>query len=340
MPKRSPTAATDAAVVTEVQRAMDEQQAVLARGLGTGGKAFVLFCARSVQVWLTSNAMQMAAAVAFYSFFSLFPMSLLIIFAFDLFAESDALQQQHLARALGAFIPVSQDTIASSIQTAAGSKATSGPLALAGLVWASTAAFATLRKGINTSWSMHVPRPFLKERLIDLTATAGAGILFLLLLISTSAIRTVADGTSTTIGIFAAPTWLALPSFLITFGAFSFLYWFLPNRRVRYRDVLFGAFVAALAFEIAKGAFFLYTQTRANVDIIYGPWTGLAVLLGWLYTSAVILLIGALVAAIYSRLVALSICSHADIWSFAVVPGLRILRRRIRAHLQRELPVA
>ena len=52
---------------------------------GRGGKAFVIFCAQATQNFLTNNSMQMAAAIAFYSFFSLFPLAFLTLLAFDLF---------------------------------------------------------------------------------------------------------------------------------------------------------------------------------------------------------------------------------------------------------------
>ncbi|MSQ25286.1 MAG: YihY/virulence factor BrkB family protein [Dehalococcoidia bacterium] len=304
----------------------------IARDLGTGGRAFVVFCARSTQVFLTNNNMQMAAAIAFYSFFSLFPLSLLIILVYDVFQpQATAPEQAHLARALGAFIPVSQDVIASSIKTAVESRVATGPLALGTLVWASTAMFATLRKGINSAWNLRVPRPWLRERVIDLAATTGAGLLFMALLIATAALREFAEDDSTAaIGLLSAPVWLSVSSLLMTFFAFTMVYRYLPNRPLKLRDVLFGALMAAIAFEIAKGVFFLYTQQRATVDSIYGPLTSGAVLLGWLYTSAAIVLIGALTAAIYTRLTERRIVTHMAIWTFGVWPGVKKAQRFLR----------
>lgn len=308
----------------------------LAEGLGTGGKAFVTFCARSTQVFLTNNNMQMAAAVAFYSFFSLFPLSLLIILAYDFFVpQATALQEAQLARAISTFIPVTQDVIASAITRAAESKAAAGPLSLAALVWASTAVFATLRKGINSAWNLHVPRAWLKERVIDLGATTGAGVLFLGLLVATAAVRGVAEEEVPrgAIGLFTGPVWLNISSFLVTFLSLAVVYRVLPNRPVRWRDVLFGALIASISFEVAKAGFFLYTETRANTEVIYGSFTFVAVLLGWLYVSAAIVLIGALIAAIYTRLVARRIVSERAIWTFGVWPGIKHVRRWARRHV-------
>ena len=302
----------------------------------TGGKAFVVFCANATKKFLTNNGMQMAAAVAFYSFFSLFPLSLLIILSFDFFVIQTSFQEEELARAIGTFVPVSPDTIATSISQAASSADVTGPLALIALIWASTAVFATLRKGINTAWDVRTPRNFLRERVIDLTFTAGAGILFLSLLLATTAIRALAeDAGDVNAGLFGGPSWLAVSSLFTTAFAFALLFRFLPNKKVRLRDVIFAAVMSAVAFEIAKGLFFLYTQSREDVNQIYGEFTSVAVLLGWLYISAAIVLIGGLAASIYSRLIQLRIVSHIDVWTFGVYPGLGRLHRYARQRYQR-----
>ena len=303
-----------------------------AKALGTGGKAFVIFCARATHTFLTNNSMQMAAAIAFYSFFSLFPLSLLIILSFDTFVSQTVVQEAELARAISTFIPVSPETVANSISTAADSKDVTGPLALIGLVWASTAVFATLRKGINTAWNVRTPRAFLQERVIDLAFTAGAGLVLIVLLIATTAIRIITeddDGTVAT-GIFSAPIWLTIGSLFMTFLVFTLAYRFLPNRRVQFKNVLFGALMAAIAFEIAKSVFFAYTQTRGDVTQIYGEFTSVAVLLGWLYVSAAIMLVGGLTASIYTQLIGLRIVGHADVWSFGAWPGIKKLVHRMR----------
>ncbi len=304
---------------------------------GRGGKAFVIFCARSVQHFLTNNSMQMAAAVAFYSFFSLFPLAFLTLLGFDLFVDDTAVPQEQLTRIIGTFIPVSQDVVSRSIESASGSRQTIGPLALIGLIWASTAVFATLRKGINTAWNVWTPRPFLKERVMDLTLTAIAGLGFMGLVITMTVVRsyTGTEELGSSAGLLSGPVWWTASSFSITLLTFTMLYRFLPNRVVRLKDVAFGALIATVVFEIAKGAFFSYTQSRQEVTQIYGSLTSVAVLLGWLYVSAAIILIGALIASIYTQLLQRQIVSVVDIWSFGAVPGARKVWRwaypRLRA---------
>ncbi|MBI3742814.1 MAG: YihY/virulence factor BrkB family protein [Chloroflexi bacterium] len=295
--------------------------------VGTGGKAFVIFCTRSVQAFLTNNTMQMAAAIAFYSFFSLFPLFFLTLISFDAFTNRQS-QVDQLTTILGTFIPVSRQVIADSLNSATQSRAATGPIAVIGLVWASTAVFSCLRKGINTAWSVFKPRPFLKERLIDLALTGGAGFALVVMLLGSSILRSYAEDTKVTSpSIISGPVWLSALSFASTFMVLTVLYRFLPNRRVQTRNVLFGALVATIAFEIGKGAFFAYTQTRGDVNQVYGSLTAVVILLAWLYFSAVILLIGALIGAIYTQVVERGIVSPLAIWSLGAVPGAKHLRR-------------
>ena len=304
--------------------------------LGTGARAFVLFCARQTQYFLTNNSMQMAAAIAFYSFFSLFPLSILIILAFDFFVNETALQQVELQRALGTFIPVSQETIADAVRRAVGSADITAPLAIVGLAWASTAVFATLRKGINTAWDVRTPRSFLLERFIDLSFTIGAGMVFTGLLLSNTIIRAFAETNDPMqiSGLLAGPAYLAVSTWVLTFLALVVLYRFLPNTHVQVKNVLFGALIASLAFEIAKGLFFYYTRARADVTQVYGEFTSVAVLLGWLYISAAIVLIGGLIASIHTRLVEQGVVRQIDIWTLGVAPALEYLRRRVSSGAQ------
>lgn len=290
-----------------------------------GFRGFASFCARTVQEFLTNNSMQMAASVAFYSFFSLFPLSLLIIVGYDVFRPDGPLREEQLTRVIGTFIPVSQGMVTQTVSGGARNLAV-GPLALVGLIWASTAVFATLRKGINVTWDIWTPRPFLRERVIDLSLTAGFGILFMLLLFSTSMIRTFEDAT----GIFGGAAWESALSLVITFFAFAFLFWFMPNCKVRFRDVLFGAFMAAWAFEIAKTFFFYYTGQRTDLEQIYGSLSAVMLLLGWLYISAAIVLIGSLTGAIYTRLIESKTVRHRDVWSFGFAP----MAQRIWKHFR------
>lgn len=80
---------------------------------------------------------------------------------------------------------------------------------------------------------------------------------------------------------------------LLTSGAFTLLYMFLPHAKVKPRAALIGGFVAGIAFEIAKSGFTVgavkLVQTQNEV---YGSIATLFVFLFWLYISWMIILVG------------------------------------------------
>jgi membrane protein len=91
-----------------------------------------------------------------------------------------------------------------------------------------------------------------------------------------------------------APT----PIFIVVVGL---IYYFVPNVRVRLRDVWFGAILAGLLWRAAFFAFSWYVRdlSRFSVD---GSIAAVVAFLVWVYTSAVILLYGVEVTAAYARL--------------------------------------
>lgn len=71
---------------------------------------------------------------------------------------------------------------------------------------------------------------------------------------------------------------------------FSLLYIIGPNAKVVWRDGLFGGFVAALLFELAKLSFVLYIEQFPNYALIYGAFAIIPIFLLWLYISWTIIL--------------------------------------------------
>jgi membrane protein len=77
---------------------------------------------------------------------------------------------------------------------------------------------------------------------------------------------------------------------------FSFLYWFLPNTKVRIGCALFGGVVAALLFTLAQHVYVDFQVGMARSKAVFGAFAALPLLLVWIYLSCAILLLGAEVA--------------------------------------------
>lgn len=87
-----------------------------------------------------------------------------------------------------------------------------------------------------------------------------------------------------------------LVPYLLIIGAFTFVYVFMPNTKVRVRSALIGAFVAGILWETTGWAFASFVVTSARYMAIYSAFATLVMFMIWLYLSWLILLVGASIA--------------------------------------------
>lgn len=87
-----------------------------------------------------------------------------------------------------------------------------------------------------------------------------------------------------------------LVPYLLIIGAFTFVYIFVPNIKVRLRSALVGAIVAGILWESAGLAFTAFVVRSASYTAIYASFAILIMFMIWLYVSWLILLLGASIA--------------------------------------------
>jgi membrane protein len=216
---------------------------------------------------------------------------------------------------VGNLIPVSSDFITNAIRGVIETRAATGVIGTLGLVWSATAVFNAIKRALNIAWGIIEPRPFVQDKLVDFSMMAGGGVLFLISLFATAGIRVVRELSTRQLGSLGLPTslldgdllWhsvtMIVPG-LFTFVAFLLLYRFVPNIRVRFRDIWLGALVGAIAFEVVKNVFAWYVSSFASYSVVYGTLGKLVAFMMWIYISAAILLFGAELAAEYPRVMA------------------------------------
>ena len=82
----------------------------------------------------------------------------------------------------------------------------------------------------------------------------------------------------------------------------GFVYYFVPNTKVRFRDVWIGALVTGLLWKVALEGFSWYVRDMTRFNQVNGSIAVTVVFLIWVYLQAVILLYGAEFTAAYARL--------------------------------------
>ena len=263
---------------------------------------FILICADITNSYLAKNGPYVSAAIAYYALFSLIPLTLALMSILGTFFSGS---EHRLSLAVNTMVPVSTEKVAETIQVLSRTREITAILGFVGLVWVSTTTFGAIRKGVNTLWGISQSRRFFHERLIDFSFTAGAGLLLVVPIALTAGVGVLGDFTSTLRTGSPGNDWLTVMllsvlSPFISLICFLFIYRYLPNTTVTFRDIWPGALMAALVFEGWKAVFLWYNHTFPVYESVYGPIGALVALLTWIYVSANILLVGALVTSRYS----------------------------------------
>ena len=261
--------------------------------------------------FLHKNGASLSASISFYTFFSLFPLLLGLIAVFSLVGPCIDGMEEKLIEALREQIPVlaeaDDEFLGNFFESISKGRGVGSVVAIIGLFWVSQQVFSSIRKNINIIWGIDKTRPFLKERIIDLSLMFGASTLLLVSVFISGFLVFIEDLTK--IIIPETPDiipvlWKQLALFLpwiFTYIVFLVLYWWLPNVKVRFKEVWLTSLLGAIAFEISKFVFIFYLRNMSGMATnIYGGVSTIIALMIFIYVSSIILLVGAMLTMRYS----------------------------------------
>ena len=248
--------------------------------------------------FVRSNCHYVAAGIAYWTLFSIFPLALAAISILG-FVYTSPEDHAALVEGIVKLVPISEDYLADLIGEVARARGTLGVLAIIGLLWAGTAVFSAIRKGINHAWHIGLPQYFLLERAIDLVMLLGIAFLALMMVIVTTDAFSVATLAGVPIGWAGASVGrllLEAMGLALTFGAFLALYRYVPNTRVTWRDTWIGALMGAVLFSGVRIGLAWFVANFGSFNLVYGSLGALMAVLVWAYLSSLAVMWGAQVA--------------------------------------------
>lgn len=252
-----------------------------------------------------SDNLTFASSIAYYSLLSMFPFLLLVLAVLGrvTVGDRDASLLQLVARA----VPGHLDFLFNQIQALSQIRLQVGVAGLLLALWGSMGIFGAITSAINHAWGVEKRPSFWKHKLVALTMLASAGVLLMATLLLMSSIQVAQTSWfSNVIDGVPGLAWLRgvavrnapLPMAMLMMGL---MYYYVPNAKVRLRDVWWGAVIAGGLWRLAFGAFSWYIGDLSRFTV-HGQVAAVAVFLVWIYLSAVIFLYGAEVSAAYARL--------------------------------------
>jgi membrane protein len=254
----------------------------------------------TIENYIASESLTRGAAIAFYSVTSLIPVLVIVIAIAGLvFGEGAA--RGAIVRELAALIGSdSAKLIQGAIESAYDSGSNGFALIVGAIILILTASgvFGELQSALNAIWKVE-DRAFsfsrlLHGRVVSIGLVTGLGFLLLVSLVIDASVSATSGYIDQHIR-YGAVFLLALnmtASFVLTWTLFAAIYKVLPDKSLDWRDVVFGAFVTAIAFEGGKSLISLYLGTSTVISS-YGAAGALASVLLWIYYSAQIFLLGA-----------------------------------------------
>ena len=265
-------------------------------------KRVVSFTKELINNYLEDDALNLGAALAYYTVFSFAPLLMIATTVASYFVGEDAAS----GRLYGEISSLLGDSAAETIQEIVSNAYTSGDnfwataISIGTLVFAATGVFFNLQVSLNKIWEIK-PTPengikaMVMKRLLSFSFVIGLGFLLLVTMVVNAAVLGFMDKLAELIPglgqlVLAIGTWLLTTA--ITAGVFTVMLRFLPDAKARWRDIFAGALFAAILFGLGRMVIGFYIG-NSDFSSTYGAAGALITLLIWTYYNSQILFLGA-----------------------------------------------
>jgi membrane protein len=264
---------------------------------------------QTASAWIDDNAPSRAASLSYYTVFSIAPLLLIavaiagLVFGQQVVGGELSTQLDGLLGASGGQAVLAMMASASHL----GHGVIASIVGVVLLVLGACGAFVELHDTLNAMWKVDKKETtgvlaFLRARLLSFAMIGVIAFLLLVSLVVSAALAAV--GHFATNALPAGEALLHLLNFLVSFAVITFLFAaifkILPDAKVPWKDVWLGAAVTSLLFGIGKLLIGLYLG-KSSVASSYGAAGAFAVLLIWIYYSAMIVFFGAEFTQVHAR---------------------------------------
>jgi membrane protein len=252
---------------------------------------------RTFEEAVADGAKDAAAAIAYYAFFSLFPLLIGLVAGLSFMIDSQELRARIDEFLLNSF-PGSAGLISEILDSVIRLRGPAGLVAGVTLLWSASAAFGAVSRTLDRAWGTSRSRPFYVSRLRYSLMCLAVALLAILSVLVTGFVELAVGldlGVLSRLGIadLFAQIGGRIASFVFMLATFALLYKVMPRHETTWRQVLPGALLAAVSIEVAKSLFLLYLNNIADFEAVYGSLSSAIGLLLWLYISAWALILGA-----------------------------------------------
>jgi membrane protein len=274
-------------------------------------REFLRFLWRCLDKYFGDGCSTMAAALSFYTFFSLPALLSLLLLIIGAVMDPRDVQRALLTEAADLIGRAGAEQIRTIIEHARQvdvNRPAAAALSILAVALGATASFGQLQAALNKIWGVKPDpkrgqiRNFLAKRIFSFGVVLGVAFLLLASLAFSAILSALGQRLTRILGVPEAI--LQFTDWAISFAAlsavFAAMYRFLPDARIAWTDVWVGAVASALLFVVGKSVIGYYLGD-SDPGSAYGAAGSLAVVLIWVYYTSMVVLFGAVVTRVWAE---------------------------------------
>lgn len=233
-----------------------------------------------------------AGHLAYVSLLSLVPFIMVfftILSAFPAFAEVRGELESFI---FDNFVPHAGDVVQEYVAQFAGKASQMGAISILSLVVVALLLISNIDKTLNLIWRTRSERPAIFTFAIYwMVLTLGPILMGSSVLVSSYLVGLANFAEEYTPGV--TTLLLTISTFMLSVSAFFIIYMVVPNKQIKAKHAISGAFFAAILFDLSKKGFAFYVASFPSYQLIYGALAVIPILFVWVYLSWIIVLLGA-----------------------------------------------
>ena len=278
-------------------------------GRGPAQTAWILV-KRTFSEFLGDNSFRNAAALSYYTVFSLAPLLVIATAVAGLLLTQEDVKASVLAEIESLIGPKGREFVASGLEQvqSIGKSVWATALGIGVLLFGASGVFYQLKQALNAMWGVPVESRggvfrALRDRFLSFALVLGLGFLLLVSLLVNAVLHGFDNWLTSRLSF--PPLVLQILNgtlgFLVITVLFSMIYKWLPDVTLTWKEVGFGALVTSTLFVAGKFVIGFYLGNAA-ISSTYGAAASVIVILLWANYSALTFLLGAEFTFVYATL--------------------------------------
>jgi membrane protein len=250
---------------------------------------------RALQDALAPESQLIASSIGYFTLFSLFPLALLVIAIASNWLDP-LMAETRIVAEMEFVMPGLDELLGENLQKLAAERGPVTGIAALVLIWSASSVFNVVTRAMDRIWGADINhrRSVWRHRTL--------AVIMVLIITALLLLASAIEGTILTIINSLLPAGLAgIGPFTTRFWAvflnvtlFTLLYYFIPHVKVGWREVLPGAILAGVLWQLAKQVFLYFVANYlSRSNLVYGSVGTIIAFLTWTYISSLILLFGA-----------------------------------------------